>query len=109
MEGKSPYEYIPVFNASLFLSSYEEDVQSAIDAGFPGGVVLPSKIVTDDENDELRIAFDFDGVIADDEAEAVFKSGDLPEFHGHEVEKSDTPHEPDPLADLFKKLSFCKS
>lgn len=106
MEGQSPFEYVPAFNASLFLSANDEDVQKAIDAGYPAGVVLPSKLVNDEGGDELRIAFDFDGVIADDEAEAVFKGGDLPEFHEYEVNKSDIPHQPGPLADLFKKLSF---
>lgn len=106
MEGKSPYEYIPSFNASLFLSANEVDVQKAIDSGYPGGVVLPSKTITDDDNDELRIAFDFDGVIADDESEVVFKGGNLPEFHEYEVANSEIPHKPGPLADLFKKLSF---
>jgi len=106
MEGKSPYEYIPAFNASLFLTANEEDVQKAIDAGYPAGVVLPGKIVNDDEHEDLRIAFDFDGVIADDEAEAIYKAGNLPDFHAYEVKKSDIPHKPGPLADLFKKLSF---
>ena len=106
MEGKSPYEYIPAFNASLFLSANEEDIKNAIDAGYPGGLVLPSKIINDDDSEELRIAFDFDGVIADDEAEAVFKGGDLPKFHDHEVKNSNIPHKPGPLADLFTKLSF---
>lgn len=106
MEGSSPFEYVPAFNASLFLSANEDDVQNAIDAGFPAGVVLPSEVVNDDGDDELRIAFDFDGVIADDEAEAVYKGGDLPEFHEYEVKKSEVPHQPGPLADLFQKLSF---
>ncbi|MCJ8295662.1 MAG: 5'-nucleotidase [Colwellia sp.] len=106
MEGKSPYEYVPAFNASLFLSSNEEDVQNAIDAGYPAGFVLPSKLVNDDGDNELRIAFDFDGVIADDEAEAIFQAGELDDFHAHEVENSHIPHQPGPLADLFKKLSF---
>lgn len=106
MEGLSPYEYVPAFNASLFLSANESDVQNAIDAGYPAGVVLPSKLVNDEGCDELRIAFDFDGVIADDEAEAVFKGGNLPEFHEYEANKSEIPHQPGPLADLFKKLSF---
>lgn len=106
MEGVSPYEYVPAFNASLFLSTNEEDVKSAIDAGYPAGVVLPSKFVNDEGDQELRIAFDFDGVIADDEAEAVYKGGDLPDFHEYETKKSAIPHQPGPLADLFKKLSF---
>ncbi len=41
MSGRSPYEYIPAFNASLFLSANEEDVQKAIDANYlPGGYCL---------------------------------------------------------------------
>ncbi|WP_081870078.1 5'-nucleotidase, partial [Endozoicomonas numazuensis] len=106
MEGRSPYEYIPAFNASLFLTANEGDVLSAIDAGYPAGIVLPSKVVNDDSDEELRIAFDFDGVIADDESETVFKDGDLPDFHQHETDKSHIPHKPGPLADLFKKLAF---
>jgi len=106
MEGKSPYEYIPAFNASLFLSANEEDVIKAISRGYPAGTVLPSKVVDDSGNEELRIAFDFDGVIADDESESIFQDGELEDFHNHEVKKSDIPHNPGPLADLFQKLSF---
>lgn len=104
MEGVSPYEYIPAFNASLFLSANTEDVQNAIDAGYPSGAVLPSKVV-DDQHKELRIAFDFDGVIADDEAESVYKQGSLQDFHQHEHSKQDIPLKPGPLADLFTKLA----
>lgn len=106
MEGKSPYEYVSAFNASLFLSANESDVQSAIEAGYPAGVVLPSEIVNDEGDEELRIAFDFDGVIADDEAESIFQNAKLPDFHKYEVDNSHIPHEPGPLADLFRKLSF---
>lgn len=105
MEGRSPYEYVPAFNASLFLSTNESDVQQAIEAGYPAGIVLPSKMVNDEGDDELRIAFDFDGVIADDEAETVYQDGNLPEFHKHEMQKSTIPHQPGPLAELFKRLS----
>lgn len=106
MEGKSPYEYIPAFNASIFLSANEDDVRQAISHNYPAGTVLPTKINDEESDEELRIAFDFDGVIADDESEAVFKGGDLPKFHSHETAKADIPHQPGPLADLFKKLSF---
>ncbi|EGR2849584.1 5'-nucleotidase, partial [Vibrio cholerae] len=107
MEGKSLFEYVPAFNASLFLSANEEDVRKAIDAGYPAGVVLPSESINDDGGDELRVAFDFDGVIADDESESVFKKdGKLDDFHAYEVANSHIPHQPGPLADLFQKLSF---
>jgi 5'-nucleotidase len=107
MTGNSPHEYIPAFNASLFLSANEDDVQKAIDANYPAGVVLPTKVYDDELDGELRVAFDFDGVIADDEAESIYKkNNDLSEFQTHETENQFIPHQPGPLADLFKKLSF---
>lgn len=107
MAGRSPHEYIPAFNASLFLSANIEDVQGAIDANYPAGVVLPTNIYDDELDTELRVAFDFDGVIADDEAESIYKrNNDLEEFQDHEMKKKAIPHQPGPLADLFKKLSF---
>ena len=107
MEGKSPYKYIPAFNASLFLSANKKDVLRAIAAGHPAGVVLLSsgKDGEQDSEEELRIAFDFDGVIADDESEKVFKQKNLEGFHQHESDKSKIPHSPGPLADLFKKIA----
>ena len=105
LEGKSPYPYIPAFNASLFLSSNEQDVLKAIDYEYPAGTVLPSQVVDDDDDGELRIAFDFDGVIADDASERVYKGGELEAFHKHESSKASIPHSPGPLADLFRKLS----
>jgi len=106
MAGKSPYEYIPAFNASLFLSANEDDVKKAISSKYPAGTVLPSNVNDDVNDDELRIDFDFDGVIADDEAEVIYKGGDLPEFQNYEVANAHIPHKPGPLADLFQKLSF---
>jgi 5'-nucleotidase len=106
MTGKTPYPYLPAFNTSLFLSANEEDVKSAIEANYPAGLVLPSKIVDDDDDVELRIAFDFDGVIADDEAETVFKTNGLDEFHAHESLHVARPHAPGPLADMFQKLAL---
>ncbi|BES73567.1 5'-nucleotidase [Marinobacter nanhaiticus D15-8W] len=105
LEGKSPYAYIPAFNASLFLSANGSDVLDAIRFGFPAGKVLPSAVVDDEADAELRIAFDFDGVIADDASERIFKGGELEAFHRHEREKSHIPLDPGLLASLFRKLS----
>ena len=71
--GESPYKYLPAFNASLFLSASERDVQRACDAGYAAGRVLESEVMDDATDVELRIAFDFDGVIADDESEKIYK------------------------------------
>ena len=104
--GKSPYPYLPAFNASLFLSANEEDVKSAIAVDYPAGLVLPSTVADDEADLELRVAFDFDGVLADDESETVFKrNNDLGEFHAHETLHMERPHAPGPLAALFQQLA----
>lgn len=105
IEGKSPHSYMPAFNASLFLTANEDDVLKAIDSGFPAGTVLPSH-VNDDKSDELVIAFDFDGVIADDESEIVYQNSGLSAYHRYESDNAHIPLNPGLLADLFKKLSF---
>lgn len=107
MNGKSPYAYLPAFNASLFLSANEDDVRSAIAVDYPAGLVLPSRIADDEDDMELRVAFDFDGVLADDESETVFKrNNDVDEFHAHETLHMARPHQPGPLAALFRKLAM---
>ena len=103
--GGSPHEFINAFNASLFLSANKEDVDLAVKSGFPAGLVLPGEVADDDSDRQLRVAFDFDGVIADDESETVYKQNDLAAFQAHELQMQAVPHNPGPLADLFRKLS----
>jgi 5'-nucleotidase len=105
--GQSPYAYLPAFNASLFLSANEEDVRMALASKYPAGLVLPSRTEDDENDDELRVAFDFDGVLADDESETVFKrNNDVDEFHAHETRHVAIPHQPGPLASLFQRLAI---
>ncbi|MCG2587764.1 5'-nucleotidase [Rhodohalobacter sulfatireducens] len=107
--GESPYEYIPPYNISLFLSTSENDVLNAINAGYPAGRIIKSNVLdVEEEKDlELRVAFDFDGVLIDDEAEKVYKETEqLSMFHQYETKKLETPHNPGLMADFFKKLSF---
>lgn len=106
LSGKSPHSYVGAFNASLFLSAHMPDVLSATKAGLPAGLVLPTSAIDDDSDHELRIAFDFDGVLTDDAAEKVYHGSSLDLFHKHEVEKSQTPHDAGPLKDLFTKIGF---
>ena len=103
--GESPFKYIPAFDAALFLSANEEDVNNAIEKGYPAGLVLDSKVVDNDEDKTLRIAFDFDGVLADDEAEKVYKeTKNIDKFHEHETSKSGKPHNEGLLKKLIEKL-----
>lgn len=55
-----------------------------LEAGFMTGRVLNKTVIDDEEDNELRLAFDFDGVIANDEAEIVYQdSHDLGKYHAH--------------------------
>lgn len=104
MQGKSPYEYISASSISLFLSGNSSDVKEAIAMGHPAGHVRKSTIVDGDDND-LRIAFDFDGVLADDESETVMHNASLSEFHDHETKNVLQAHNPGPLKEFLVKIS----
>ncbi|MET8995112.1 5'-nucleotidase [Amycolatopsis sp. NPDC004169] len=103
-QGRSPYRYMHALNMSLFLSADDSDVRDAISLGLPAGRVMESSFVDDDDED-LRIAFDFDGVLASDESERVMQSGTLEDFHSYEVANSVTPHAPGPLHDFLTSMN----
>ncbi|MDR2563927.1 MAG: 5'-nucleotidase [Prevotellaceae bacterium] len=103
--GSSPYSYLPAFNASLFLSADEADVLAACSSGYAAGRVLDSKMEDGDAGDELRIAFDFDGVIACDEAEKVYQEEGMEAFHISESTNADKPLRPGLLASLFAGIA----
>lgn len=109
MQGKSPSAYIPALNISLFLSSFKPDVDSAIRSGFPSGQVLESKFEDNEDDQTLRIAFDFDGVLASDESESVMQTSGLEAFHTYEIKNATTPHSPGPLQDFLIKISKIQS
>ena len=105
--GMSPYQYIPAYNISLFLSTNLADVDNAIKSNFPAGHILKTEIEDDETDCELRIAFDFDGVLASDEAEKIYQeTHELKKFHEHEEINSATPLPQGLMCDFFKKLSY---
>jgi 5'-nucleotidase len=106
LSGQDPYPFVQAFNASLFLSANADDVVAATKAGLPAGLVLPGATEDDESDRDFRIAFDFDGVVADDQAEIVYGDGRLDLFHQHEVERAAIPHDPGPLKDLFTKIGY---
>ena len=106
LQGRSAHEYIPAFDIELFLSANEGDVKQAIEAGYPAGQILHGDISDNIEDTQLRIAFDFDGVIIDDESESVYKENkNLDEFYSHESTKVDIAHNPGPLKNFIDRIS----
>ncbi|MBM3346740.1 MAG: 5'-nucleotidase [Betaproteobacteria bacterium] len=99
--GRSPYRYLNALSANLFLSTNEHDVLAAIAAGYPAAIVYPqSRSVAEHHPEEIRIAFDGDGVLFSDEAERVYQREGLDAFHAHESRHANKPLPPG----LFKPL-----
>ena len=90
MQGRAPYKFMPAFNMALFLSASAEDVVKAVALGHPAGQVMDIAS-QDDGGEDLRIAFDFDGVLADDSSERVMQAGGLEAFHENEVQRVAEP------------------
>ncbi|MFB0630432.1 5'-nucleotidase [Streptomyces sp. AB3(2024)] len=104
-QGRSSHRFIPALNMSLFLSANGSDVREAVAAGLPAGHVLETERVDDDTDRELRIAFDFDGVLAGDSSERIYRTAGLDGFRAHEVLNAATPHDPGPLKDFLAGIN----
>lgn len=105
-EGESSFQFMPTFNMSLFLSANRHDVVAAVEAGHPAGHVLPSTAAADPDDDSLRLAFDFDGVLADDASERVFQEGgSLEQYFEYESAHANDPLSPGPLKDFLQAIN----
>ncbi|GAB3460176.1 5'-nucleotidase [Actinophytocola sediminis] len=107
MQGQSPHKFMNALKMSLFLSADKNDVRQAVSKGLPAGQVLDSSAAAEqNEDQDLRIAFDFDGVLADDKSEHVMQTRGLEAFHEHEVTNEVIPHTPGPLRDFLAKVNI---
>ncbi|WP_330460093.1 5'-nucleotidase [Streptomyces sp. NBC_00820] len=104
-QGRAPYKFMRALHMSLFLSAHENDVREAVAAGLPAGRVLGSAVADDTRDRDLRIAFDFDGVLAGDESERVFQRDGLEGFRAHETMNVATPHDAGPLRDFLREIN----
>jgi len=81
--GAVPYRYMRPFGCQLFLSTNQQDVISALEAGMAAASIIsgPKAMGSDSE---LRIAFDGDAVLFSDEAERVYQEKGLDGFMAQE-------------------------
>lgn len=105
MQGRSPYHFMPALNMSLFLSANETDVREAVALGLPAGRVLGPAAADESDDQDLRIAFDFDGVLADGASERVYQADGIEGFRAHETMNAATPHDPGPLRDFLANVN----
>ncbi len=126
VSGASLAPYLAAFHTDLFLSAYEDDVQSAIDSGIAAGIICTENVVpfqgggaisnkqTDEPSMEygaqekipqIRIAFDGDAVLFSDESEQIYKAKGLHAFEENEAQNAGCPLEEGPFASFLRKLS----
>ncbi len=106
--GASLAPYLEAFHTDLFLSAYEDDVQSAIDSGIAAGIICGDGTHSYDDlqiPDQIRIAFDGDAVLFSDESEKIFQEQGLAAFEEHESENADRPLPEGPFAKFLRLLS----
>ena len=91
--GTTPYRYAKPFGCQLFLSTNGRDVAEALEGGMAAATLLASQAsaATAGEDETLRIAFDGDAVLFDDQAERLYQERGLDEFNKAEVEAADKP------------------
>ena len=106
--GASLAPYLEAFRTDLFLSAYEDDVQSAIDSNIAAGIICSDGIHTydcDHQIKQIRIAFDGDAVLFSDESEQIFKEQGLEAFEENERKNANNPLKRGPFAKFLTTLS----
>lgn len=105
--GEAVIDYLDAFDVDLFLTTNIKDAQHVIDGKKCAAAVVkaPPGDPADIPQDQVRIAFDGDAVLFDDESEIVFKTMGLDHFQNVENAQQDTPMAEGPYAAFLKKLS----
>ena len=103
--GESPYRYVSAFGCHLFLSTHADDVRSALDNGVAAATLMSSsKVHTEDDNAQLKFAFDGDAVLFSDEAERVYKQQGLAAFTESEIASAKKPLRGGPFKSFLSAL-----
>lgn len=105
--GETVVDYLSAFDVDLFLTTSIEDAQKVIDARACAAAVVkaPPNSHIERPEGQVRIAFDGDAVLFDDESELVYKTQGLDKFQTHEDSKKDIPLKEGPYANLLIRLS----
>lgn len=104
--GEQVTDYLDAFDVDLFLTTNSDDAQRVIDTDACAAAILyppPANAVAPPE-DQVRIAFDGDAVLFDEESELVYKTEGLETFQSTEDKAQNTPLAEGPHASFLKKL-----
>jgi 5'-nucleotidase len=102
--GRVPYKYLEAFNSSLFLSAESDHVRVALQNGHAAATILKGVDYKDDNTNELRIAFDGDAVLFNDESERIYQEKGIEEFKRNEAANCDNPLGPGPFKNFLESI-----
>lgn len=106
--GASLAPYLTAFKTDLFLSAYEDDVQSAINSNIAAGIICSDGIHIYNYEEEIRpirIAFDGDAVLFTDESERIYQEKGLEAFEENERQNAKNLLQAGPFAKFLKTIS----
>ncbi len=112
VSGAQLAPYLSAFRTDLFLSAYEDDVQSAVNSGIAAGIIFGSGLTEGEtySNEkgsfrQIRIAFDGDAVLFANDSEKVYQEGGLEAFEQNEKQNARNPLSAGPFAKFLKTIS----
>lgn len=105
--GENVTDYLDAFDVDLFLTTDINDAQRVIDAKVCAAAILkePPQHASAIPENQVRIAFDGDAVLFDEESELVYKTEGIKAFHDQEDANQDVPMKDGPYAELLRKLA----
>ncbi len=103
--GASILPYLSAYGVDLYLSANEEDVARATMAGIAAATVLDSVPNEDNGRTQIRIAFDGDCVLFNNESELIFRRDGIEAFGQHEKNQALIPLKRGPFANLLTVIS----
>jgi 5'-nucleotidase len=106
--GHSPHRYVSAFGAHLFLSTDQDDVREALNAGYAAATILSGGTSSRDDG-QLRIAFDGDAVLFSDDSERIFQESGLEAFTENERRAAREPLSGGPFKGFLAALHKLQS
>ncbi|MFT7005409.1 MAG: 5'-nucleotidase [Sulfurimonas sp.] len=105
--GESNVHFLEAFSIDLFLTTDEADAQIVIDNKVCASAVLsvPPEYKCDIPDGQVRIAFDGDAVLFNEDSELIYKQNGLKAFYENEKKSQNIPMNEGPFAAFLKKLA----
>lgn len=102
--GEPLANYVRANNLDLYLSSNEEDVRQVLKHGIAAAKVHNTGKEYKGNDEELRVAFDFDCVLGNEESEYIYQNNGLSVFEENEIKLKDIPVSDGPFKGFAIKL-----